>query len=188
MITKNVFVDIETTGLWSNVHSIIQLAYIIEIDGKVEEEVCLHCQPFPGAQIDARTLTVHGISEADWVTAPTEESLYNDFIDSLDNHINRFQKTDKAAFIAYNAKFDESFIRALFIRHSNKYFNAYFDYPIIDAVQEAYRVLRSKKPTMPDFKLMTVAAELGLKLDTTKLHDALYDIQLTRDIYNRCNQ
>jgi DNA polymerase-3 subunit epsilon len=36
---------------------------------------------------------------------------------------------------------------------------------------------------MPDFKLKTVAKEVGLVIDESKLHDAVYDVMLTRDIY-----
>lgn len=36
---------------------------------------------------------------------------------------------------------------------------------------------------MPNFKLKTVAKELGLDVEDDKLHDARYDVLLTRDIY-----
>jgi DNA polymerase-3 subunit epsilon len=36
---------------------------------------------------------------------------------------------------------------------------------------------------MENFKLSTVAKELVIITDETKLHDALYDIKLTRAIY-----
>jgi DNA polymerase-3 subunit epsilon len=36
---------------------------------------------------------------------------------------------------------------------------------------------------MIDFKLKTVAKELGLWVDETRLHDAEYDIELTRSVY-----
>ena len=36
---------------------------------------------------------------------------------------------------------------------------------------------------MQDFKLLTVAEELGLKVDEEKMHDARYDIALTRAMF-----
>jgi DNA polymerase-3 subunit epsilon len=36
---------------------------------------------------------------------------------------------------------------------------------------------------MKDFKLMTVAQEVGLVVDESRLHDANYDIELTRGVY-----
>ena len=41
------------------------------------------------------------------------------------------------------------------------------------------------RPTMENFKLMTVAKTVGIQIDESKLHDAMYDIYLTREIYNR---
>ena len=36
---------------------------------------------------------------------------------------------------------------------------------------------------MTDFKLKTVAKQLGIIVDESKLHDAKYDIILTKQIY-----
>lgn len=36
---------------------------------------------------------------------------------------------------------------------------------------------------MENFKLMTVARTMGIEIDENKLHDATYDIELTRDIF-----
>jgi DNA polymerase-3 subunit epsilon len=45
---------------------------------------------------------------------------------------------------------------------------------------------------MENFKLMTTARALGIEIDESKLHDAEYDIELTRNIYrivtNRFNE
>lgn len=44
-------------------------------------------------------------------------------------------------------------------------------------------VLRERRPHMPNFKLMTVARELGIEVDESRLHDAEYDIELTKAMY-----
>ena len=36
---------------------------------------------------------------------------------------------------------------------------------------------------MPSFKQQRVAKELGVQVDDSRLHDALYDVNLTREIY-----
>ena len=41
---------------------------------------------------------------------------------------------------------------------------------------------------MENFKLMTVARFLGIEVDESQLHDALYDVKLTKEIYIRCTQ
>ena len=37
---------------------------------------------------------------------------------------------------------------------------------------------------MPNFKLSTVAKQLGVFVSDDKLHDALYDVDLTREAYH----
>lgn len=37
---------------------------------------------------------------------------------------------------------------------------------------------------MANFKLSTVAATLGIKVEEDKLHDAMYDIYLTKAIFD----
>ena len=41
-----------------------------------------------------------------------------------------------------------------------------------------------RAPAEPNFKLSTVAAQLGVVVAEDKLHDALYDVDLTRDAYH----
>ena len=48
----------------------------------------------------------------------------------------------------------------------------------------ASQYLLAERPLMPNFKLSTVAAQLGVVVAEDKLHDALYDVDLTRDAYH----
>ena len=45
--------------------------------------------------------------------------------------------------------------------------------------------LLEERHKMPDFKQETVARALGIELESDKLHNASYDIYLTREIYKR---
>ena len=45
--------------------------------------------------------------------------------------------------------------------------------------------LAEQRPDMPDFKLATVAKFMGVEVDETRLHDAAYDLILTRQIFER---
>lgn len=58
--------------------------------------------------------------------------------------------------------------------------------PGIHAIHQlAGILLRNERndPKLPDFKLLTVCKYLGIPVDETKLHDALYDIELTRELF-----
>ena len=43
--------------------------------------------------------------------------------------------------------------------------------------------LKEARSGMPNFKLGTVARTLGIEVDQTRLHDAIYDTELTYQIY-----
>jgi len=47
----------------------------------------------------------------------------------------------------------------------------------------ASQYLIPRRAKMESFKLKRVALELGLEVDESRLHDAHYDIALTRSIY-----
>ena len=47
----------------------------------------------------------------------------------------------------------------------------------------ASEYLLEKRVAMPNFKLMSVARAVGIEIDESRLHDAQYDIELTRTIY-----
>ena len=44
-------------------------------------------------------------------------------------------------------------------------------------------VTRSSRKDLPNFKLMSVAKAFGVKLDESLLHDANYDIKITRELF-----
>ncbi len=43
--------------------------------------------------------------------------------------------------------------------------------------------LKNERHKLENFKLSTVAKYLGVNVDETKLHDAYYDIYLTKEVY-----
>ncbi len=49
----------------------------------------------------------------------------------------------------------------------------------------AAQALMEQRHMMKDFKLHSVAAQFGIELDESKLHDAMYDIYLTYEVYKR---
>jgi DNA polymerase-3 subunit epsilon len=100
--------------------------------------------------------------------------------------VDRFNKKDKIFLCGYNnVKFDNEFLRELFNRNGDKYFGSWFWSGGIDLMILALEKLRHKRAEMDNFKLMTVAKELGIVLNESKLHNAVYDIELTIEICDR---
>jgi len=180
---KLIYVDVETTGIPCPVSGLIQLAGMIEIDGELREDFDYSIRTFPSDIISDEALAVNGITRKQIQKYDPPERVFRQLIDLLDKYIDRYDRTNKFHFVAYNAEFDADHLRAWFEKNGDKYFGSWFFHPPLDVMGIAAVVLMNKRPTLPDFKLATVAKALGLDVDTAKTHDALYDIRLTRQMF-----
>lgn len=189
MSLKILYFDIEGTGVKVNKHSIHQIAAILEIDGVEVDRINIKVQPNPKAQIDEEALKVANVTLEQIQAYQPMESGYKRFTAFLSKHIDKFDTKDKAFTCGYNnAKFDDVFLRAWFEQNGDQYFGSFFWSGALDAMIFATYTLRNVRKRMPDFKLKTVARQLGIEVDDTKLHDALYDIEITREVYKICTE
>lgn len=180
---KRFFYDLETTGLYPGKHGIHQIAGLIEIDGEVVEGFNFKVKPNPLAEIspdalDASNVTVDQIN--------SYEDMLSVFIklkSILSKYVDPFNKQDKFFLVGFNnRKFDDDFLRGFFLQNGDNYFGSWFWSDSHDILVLASYFLRNKRTKMENFKLKTVAKYIGLEVDETKLHDAMYDIYLTRGI------
>lgn len=180
----NFFYDLETTGFSHNRHSIIQLAAHIEVDGAIQETLNLDIQPHPKAEITKSALKVNGKTEDEILLYPPHEEVYKELIKILGKYVERFDRTDKMYLVGYNNRsFDDHFLRKFFELNGDSFINSWFWPDTIDVMVLAAEYLKYDRPLMDNFKLGTVAKYLGIEMDPSKLHDALYDVDLTRAIY-----
>lgn len=181
---KAVYFDLETTGLDNKLHAIHQLAGAVVIDGKVVEEFDLRMRPFPEALVEKEALEVAGITQDQLLAYDPQEAAYGDFIKILSKYVSKFDKSDKFFLIGYNNNaFDNQFLREFFLRNGDKYFGSWFWSNTIDVMVMASVKLVGVRHQMKDFKLKTVAATLGIEVEEDRLHEAGYDIYLTRQIF-----
>ena len=106
------------------------------------------------------------------------------FIKMLREVVDPYDSRDKFHLYGYNAKFDYDFLRAWFEKLGSPYFGSYVWYPPIDVMNLAADYFEKIRHELPNFKLVTVAAALGANIEGSRLHDAVYDIFLTRFIYH----
>ncbi|MBS4059690.1 MAG: 3'-5' exonuclease [Bacteroidetes bacterium] len=183
-MTKILFFDVETTGLDYMNNGMHQLSGILEVNGKVVESFDFKIKPAENLIIEDIALKVSGVTREDLMSYPSEAEVYRKFIAMLLDYIDKFDKFDKAFLAGWNnAAFDNGFLRAFFERNGDKYFGSWFWSNPLDVMVLATQHLLSERHTMLNFKLMTVAAHLLGGIDESKLHDATYDIELTRNIY-----
>jgi len=183
---KLLFFDLETTGTLVNKHGIHQISGMVVIDGEVKETFNLHVQPNPQALIEPAALEVGGVTEAQIKAYPPMGVIYNQFVDMLSKYADRYNKKDKFFLVGYNnASFDNQFLRAWFIQNDDKFFGSWFWANSIDVMVMATPYLAEQRADMENFKQGTVAKTLGIAIDDSKLHDALYDIEVCKAIYDK---
>lgn len=180
-----VFYDTETTGVKHWRHSIHQLSGLIEVDDEVVDTFDYRLAPHPKALIDPAALAIAGVTEEEILAYPKADIAIAQFTKLLRKYIDPYDSKSKAYLVGYNsARFDGDFLRTAFDLVGNSYFMAYFFAEPIDVMVLAGQYLMGpRRLAMPSFKLKRVALELGIVLDESKLHDGVYDTQITRQIY-----
>jgi len=185
-MSKLFFYDLETTGVryWKN--GIHQISGKIVINGKTKETFNYKVKPYKDALIEDEALEVAGITRADLQSYEEMDVVYRKLVKMLGKYVDKYTKHDKFYLVGYNnASFDNQFFRAFFTQMGDNYFGSWFWSNSIDVMVLATMQLTAVRDVMPNFKLSTVAHYYDIKVDESMLHDALYDIELTEQIYNQ---
>lgn len=187
---KICFIDTETTGLDVKKHGIIQLAAIMEIDGEVVGRFDAKMRPASSCACDPKALEISGHTVEQIREFRPEADVFRDFLEFLGVHISKFDKLDKAIFSGYNSPFDNEFIRQLFERNGDKFFGSWFWSGTVDVMGLALLRLADSRSSMENFKLGTVANSVlgaeSVQMLTMEygLHNAMTDIEITREIFH----
>ena len=177
---KILWIDVETTGLNAKVNDIITLSAMVEIDGEIKRGINLKIQPHSWDNIDDEALKINGITRKEMKSFDSPEIAHDKLVTFFSKFVDRFDKTDKFQPAGYNVVFDMLFLAEFFIKCGDKYFGSWVDYHKFDiaSVVQFFHLAGYFKD-MPNFKLVTIAEELGIEL---KAHDAKEDIIATRDV------
>lgn len=183
---KRLFLDLETTGVKPWRHGIHQISIIIEIDGVEKERLNFHVRPNSQCEIEDSALEIAGVTKEQILAYPHMREVKAKIDEVLNKYVSKYDSKDKFHIVGYNnAYFDNPFFRGFFIQCGDNYYGSYFWSNSLDVMVLASKKLESVRHTMPDFKLRTVAEHFGIKVDESKLHDAMYDVDLTRQIFHK---
>lgn len=189
---KLFFFDLETTGVMHWKNGIHQISGLIEIDGETKDCFDFKVKPNPKAVIEPDALKIAGVTEEQVLAYPEMGDVFTVIESKLALYVDKFNKKDKFFLVGYNnSSFDNQFFRAFFVQNAKtekdaqfgNFFGSWFWSDSHDVMVLASKYLAEKRHEMEDFKLKTVAKMLGLEIDESKLHDAVYDIMLTKQIY-----
>lgn len=181
---KIFYFDLETTGVNPGRNGIHQISGMVEIDGEIKEEFDFKVKPNPLCIIDDKALEVAGVTKEQIMAYEPMDVVHKKLIDMLGKYVDKFDKTDKFFLAGYNnASFDNQFLRGFFLQNDDAFFGSWFWSNSIDVMVLATQYLLSKRSQMTRFTLSEVASFLGIRVEKDDLHNALYDVKLTRDIY-----
>lgn len=184
-MSKLFFYDLETTGTNPGRNGIHQISGEIVIDGKSVETFDSKVQPNPKAQIEDAALAVGGVTREQIMAYPPMGQVYTQLVTMLAKYVNKYDKTDKFHLVGYNNRgFDDNFFRGFFLQNGDNYFGSWFWADSIDVLVLASTFLANRRADLPNFKLATVADFLGIDTTAGKLHDASFDIYVTKAVFD----
>ena len=182
MDTKILWLDVETTGLSPYHNDIIQLAYMIEVNGVVKLERNLYMAPTNPDKIQEKALDVHGIRLDELLCFPPATEAHATFIADLSTFINKFNKTDKLYLGGFNVHFDIEFLVNWFKKCNDKYLGSWVNWRRVDVLDAASHLAVLGGLQADNLKLVTLAEMFEVPI---KAHDALSDIKATRELYHK---
>jgi len=180
------FYDLETTGLSYKKHCIHNMSGFICSDDRIVEVFDFYFQPHPKALIDPIALQKGNVSEELIRSYRPQNEVFYEFRKMLNRYTDRFDKETKIILVGFNnRKFDDFFLQTLFsLNADDAGFISYFYPETLDVMVLAGEYLQRRRRGMKNFKLKTVAKELGLLVEEEKLHKSAYDTELTYQMYN----
>lgn len=181
-MSKLLFLDVETSSLDSVNGAILQIACIIEVNGKTVGEFSSYVKPHKKATIDKEALKINGLRKKKIKKFKPSTQVFDDFIIFLDKYVNKYDKKDKYLMVAYNGNFDKNFIFAWANRVGFHFLGSYIDHRLIDPLILARTAhYLGQLPNQPeDFKLSTMCGVYGIN---TPNHDAVEDIVATKKLF-----
>lgn len=184
---KLCFLDLETTGVDPKKHAVIQIALAVQVGPEIDHlrNFFSDVMPFKGQNIDKQALALRSLTVDDLRNYPPAGSVHQELCGVLGHIVSKFDKRDKLTIVSYWGHFDPDFLREWFMNCGDSFYGSYFWSNSIDVSSLASQALQAERPDMEDFKLSTVAEVMGVQVDQSKLHDASYDVDLLKEVYQR---
>lgn len=176
-----IIVDVETGGFNPNTDALLEIAgvsIVMQADGALArgDTWRYHVQPFPGANLEAASLAVNGITDPFHPLRPALPE--KDALTRLFTEIRRVVKEhgcNRAVLVGHNAYFDLNFLNAAVTRCDIKR-NPFHPFSCFDTVTLA-------GVAFGQTVLAKAAVAAGLNWDSNEAHSAAYDAELTADLF-----
>lgn len=175
-----VIVDVETGGFECHRHALLEIAAIpILMDGNgiftPGECITTHVEPFPGSELDPKSLEITGID----VTHPFRNAKpEREALDHIFHGVRmaaRKAECQRAILVGHNAHFDLGFINAAVARVEHKR-NPFHPFSVFDTVTLAGMAYGQTV-------LSRAVQAAGIEWNGDEAHSAVYDTQKTAELF-----
>lgn len=180
---KYLWLDTETTGLDPEKNGLIEIAGLVEINGKVEEDFVINSRMFEGDVIAPAAAALQGLTVDEFARQIDNyhpPKIAFDLLKSwLMSWVDRYEPDDKFTVAGYNPQFDVSFVERFFRKMGDPYCFSYIRRATVDVLSVARFLSWVGVLDVKDHKLETVCSAYGIMF---KAHTALDDIIATRQL------
>lgn len=185
-MSKIIFFDTETTGLDPLKCGMHQLAGEVVVNDEVVDKFDYRINPFKECEVSYVALAISNTKALDFLKYNQEFQVLYMFTEKIYKYKEHTKAKDKLflATWARDPAFDVKFLKAFFERNKNtSTFESLFWSNFIDVKSLATHYLQERRHDIESFNLASVAKYLGIEVDESKLHSAMYDAYLCRMVY-----
>jgi DNA polymerase-3 subunit epsilon len=159
----------------------MQIAGILEVNGKEVDSFSFNGRPDPDIKIDDYVLKIQGKSIEQLQAYPERPVMFKNFLAKLDEYVDRYDALDKLILAGYNVEFDKRMLFSMFNQNKNRYAMSYFMTQGLDVMQLAFLFFLNGSLKVNNMKLNTVCKACNIVLN--EAHDACADIRATKDLF-----
>jgi ribonuclease T len=175
-----VVVDVETGGFDCKRHALLEIAAApIELDAAGDyvpgAVTSAHVEPYPGSEIDPRSLEVTGIRLDTALRGALPERQALDHVFAPVREAVRRHGCQRAILVGHNAHFDLGFLNAAVARvgHKRNPFHPFSTFDTVTLAGMAYG----------QTVLSRAVQAAGLAWDSEQAHSAVYDVERTAELF-----
>jgi ribonuclease T len=175
-----VIIDIETSGFNPKKNALLEIAAVIvelnsSTDLEITERYSTHIVPFKNSELDAAALKYNGIDPHHPFRMAIDEKAALDMLFKPIRHAMKRNNCMRAILVGHNPAFDISFLNAAIqrtqIKRSPFHPFSTFDTATLGGLAYQQTVLAK------------IAQAAGLEWDNEKAHSALYDAEMTAELF-----
>ena len=175
-----VVVDVETGGFDAQHDALLEIAAVplaMDAEGylRLQPTVSTHVEPFPGANLDPRSLEITGIDPYNPLRGALAERLSLDFIFQAVRDAVRGAECQRAILVGHNAAFDLGFLNQAVRRCGHKR-NPFHPFSCCDTV--SFGGLAYGQTVLSKAVLAA-----GHPFDSREAHSAVYDAERTAELF-----